>query len=149
MNGQEFTMYHNSTSVPVRIKLQQEDEVYFVSINGDFLGSMAIDLDAEFGFTTDDEDLRQYIEGISMHLRDETEKCLLALKLMNRYGENLVSYQFTNDGVLELIACTDIEIEEFGNAIRDTIYDDVTFESKLSVVLSKENDDYTFDFDVN
>lgn len=80
---------------------------------------------------------------------DEKEKHLLPLRLMNRYGENLVSYLFINDDILELTAHSDSDIDEFGNVIKDLIYDDVTFEGKLSVVLSKEGDDETFDFDIN
>jgi len=149
MEEQEFQMYHKSTSTPVKVKLQQEDEVYFVSIDDNFLGSMEIDLESEFGFTTTDEQLQEYIEGISLALGEETEKHLFALLLLGKYGQNIIRHKFINDDVLELIAHKDTDIEEFGNVILDQIYDHVTFESKLSVVLSKEGDDYTFNFDIN
>ena len=147
MNTQEFEMYHNDTAV--KIKLEQEDEVFFVSIDGKFLGSMEIAINSDVDFTTEDEPLKEYIEGISMYLRDSGEKRLLPVKLMNRYSNNLIDFQFTNDDILELIANEETDLEDFGSVIKDLIYDDVTFESKLTVVVSKESSDETFDFDIN
>lgn len=148
MNTIEFKMYHNSTTEQVKVKMEQEDEVYFVSIDDDFLGSMEI-TNSDVDFETDDEKLQEYIEGISMYLRNEKSKQDLPDLLLKRYGENIVRCEFINDEVLEIITHPDTDIEEFGNTVRDLIYDDVTFESKLSVVISKENDEYTFDFDIN
>jgi len=145
----EFNMYHIDTKTPVMVKIEQDDEVMFVSVDGNYLGSMQENPDAEFGYETDDEELKTYLESVSMHYRDNEAKHLLADLLMLKYGENLASFQFTNEDVLELIAHEDSDIEEFGNVIRGQIYDDVTFESKLSVVISKDGDDYTFNFDIN
>lgn len=147
MNTQEFTMYHSDGTV--KVKLEQEDEVFFVSINDDFLGSMEMVTNADVDFTTDDPKLQEYVEGISMYLRNDQAKMKLGEKLMERYSPNLVTYQYMNDDVLELVAHPESDIEEFGNAIRDLIYDDVEFESKLSVVLSKEGSGKTFHFDIN
>jgi len=147
MNKHEFTMHH-STGL-VKVKLEQEDEIFFVSINDDFLGSMEMVTNADVDFTTDDDKLQEYVEGISMYLRNEQAKLGLAEKLMARYSPNLITYQYMNDDVLELVAHPESDIEEFGNAIRDLIYDDVEFESKLSVVLSKEGSGKTFHFDIN
>jgi len=149
MNTIEFKMYHNSTTEQVKVKMEQEDEVFFVSIDDDFLGSMEMITNSDVDFETDDEKLQEYIEGISMYLRNEKSKQHLPDLLLARYGENIVRCEFINDEVLEIITHPDTDIEEFGNAVRDLIYDDVTFESKLSVVISKENDEYTFDFDIN
>ena len=147
MNTQEFTMHHSTGTV--KVKLEQEDEVFFVSINDDFLGSMEMVTNADVDFTTDDDKLQEYVEGISMYLRNDKAKMKLGEKLMERYSPNLITYQYTNDDVLELVAHPESDIEEFGNAIRDLIYDDVEFESKLSVVLSKEGSGKTFHFDIN
>lgn len=144
-----FKMYHNSTLEPVDVLINAEEGFYFTSINGRFIGTFIIDESNELGYSTQDEDLQEYLEGVTMHLRDHIAKHQLAEKLMNRYGQNLISFQYTNDDVLELIAHPDVDIEEFGNVVKDLIYDDVTFESKLSVVISKENNEYTFDFDIN
>lgn len=145
----EFKMYHKSTTEQVDVLINVDDEFYFTSVNGNFIGSFVVDENSPSGYSTEDAELEEYLEGITMHFRDETAKHELAEKLMARYGENLVSFQFTNDDVLELIAHQDTDIEEFGHVVKDSIYDDVAFESKLSVVLSKENGDYTFDFDIN
>jgi hypothetical protein len=142
-------MYHKSTTEQVDVLINVDDEFYFTSINGNFLGSFVIDDTVELGYSTEDIELQEYMEGVVMHFREETSKHELAEKLMSRYGENLVSFQFTNNDVLELIANPDTDIEEFGNLLSNLIYDDVTFESKLSVVLSKEGDKNTFDFDIN
>lgn len=149
MFTKEFRMYHKSTTEQVDVLINVDDEFYFTSVNGNFLGSFIQDDNAEFGYSTEDLELQEYIEGISMHLKDDSGKLELADKLMARYAENLISYQYTNNDILELIAHDDTDLEDFGNVIKDLIYDDVTFESKLSVVLSKENDDYTFEFDIN
>lgn len=149
MFTKEFKMYHKSTTEQVDVLINVDDEFHFTSVNGNFLGSFIQDDNAEFGYSTEDIELQEYIESISMYLKDDSGKHQLADKLMARYGENLVSYQFTNDDVLELVAHPDTDLEDFGHVIKDLIYDDVEFESKLSVVLSKESDDYTFDFDVN
>lgn len=145
----EFKMYHKSTTEQVDVLINVDDEFYFTSINGNFLGSFVIDDTVELGYSTEDIELQEYMEGVVMHFREEISKHELAEKLMSRYGENLVSFQFTNNDVLELIANPDTDIEEFGNLLSNLIYDDVTFESKLSVVLSKEGDENTFDFDIN
>lgn len=149
MFTKEFKMYHKSTTEQVDVLINIDDEFHFTSVNGNFLGSFIQDDNAEFGYSTEDLELQEYIEGISMHLKDDSCKLELADKLMAQYGENLVSYQYTNNDILELIAHEDTDLEDFGNVIKDLIYDYVEFESKLSVVLSKENDDYTFEFDIN
>ncbi|WP_316739234.1 hypothetical protein [Pedobacter aquatilis] len=145
----EFKMYHKSITDTVDVLINVDNEFYFTSINGNFLGSFIVDEDSPYGYSSQDIELQEYMEGISMHFRDETAKHELAEQLMSRYGKKLLSYQFTNDDVLEFVAYEDTDIEELGNTVRELIYDDVTFESKLSVVFSKENEDYTFDFDIN
>ena len=145
----EFKMYHKSTTEQVDVLINVDDEFYFTSINGNYLGSFIVDDNSPLGYSSEDIELHEYLEGITMHFRDEKGKYDLAEKLMVRYGQNLVSFQFTNDDILELVAHSDTDIEDFGNVVKDLIYDDVEFESKLSVVISKEGDEHTFDFDIN
>jgi len=145
----DFEMYHCSTTQPVKVHINVDDEFYFTSIDGNFKGSFIVDNNDESGYSTEDLELKEYMEGISMYLWDADAKHKLADKLMDKYGDNLVSFQFTNEDILELVAHNDTDLEEFGICIKDNIYDDVSFESKLSVVLSKEGDDYTVDFDIN
>jgi len=145
----EFKMYHKSTTEQVDVLINVDDEFYFTSINGNYLGSFIVDDNSPLGYSSEDIELQEYLEGITMHFRDEKGKYDLAEKLMERYGQNLVSFQFTNDDILELVAHSDTDIEDFGNVVKDLIYDDVEFESKLSVVISKEGDEHTFDFDIN
>ena len=145
----DFEMYHCSTTLPVKVHVNVDDEFYFTSIDGNFKGSFMVDENNESGYSTEDLELKEYMEGISMYLKDADAKHLLADKLMDKYGENLISFQFTNEDILELVAHNDTDLEEFGICIKDNIYDDVSFESKLSIVLSKEGDDYTVDFDIN
>jgi len=145
----DFEMYHCSTTQPVKVHINIDDEFYFTSIDGNFKGSFILDKNDASGYSTEDLELKEYMEGISTYLKDADAKHLLADKLMNKYGEHLVSYQFTNEDILELVAHNDTDLEEFGSCIKDHVYDDVSFESKLSVVLSKEGDDYTVDFDIN
>ena len=145
----EFKMYHKSTTEQVDVLINVDDEFYFTSINGNYLGSFIVDDNSPLGYSSEDIELHEYLEGITMHFRDEKGKYDLAEKLMERYGQNLVSFQFTNDDILELVAHSDTDIEDFGNVVKDLIYDDVEFESKLSVVISKEGDEHTFDFDIN
>ena len=145
----EFKMYHKSTTEQVDVLINVDDEFYFTSINGNYLGSFIVDDNSPLGYSSEDIELQEYLEGITMHFRDEKGKYDLAEKLMERYGQNLVSFQFTNDDILELVAHSDTDIEDFGNVVKDLVYDDVEFESKLSVVISKEGDEHTFDFDIN
>jgi len=145
----EFKMYHKSTTEQVDVLINVDDEFYFTSINGNYLGSFIVDDNSPLGYSSEDIELHEYLEGITMHFRDEKGKYDLAEKLMERYGQNLVSFQFTNEDILELVAHSDTDIEDFGNVVKDLIYDDVEFESKLSVVISKEGDEHTFDFDIN
>jgi len=145
----EFKMYHKSTTEQVDVLINVDDEFYFTSINGNYLGSFIVDDNSPLGYSSEDIELQEYLEGITMHFRDEKGKYDLAEKLMERYGQNLVSFQFTNEDILELVAHSDTDIEDFGNVVKDLIYDDVEFESKLSVVISKEGDEHTFDFDIN
>jgi len=145
----DFEMYHCSTTQPVKVHINIDDEFWFTSIDGNFKGSFIVDENDPLGFSTEDAELKEYLEGISRYLKDNDAKHHLADVLMEKYADNLMSFQFTNDDILELVAHEDTDIEEFGGCIKDHIYDDVTFESKLSVVLSKEGDDYTVDFDIN
>jgi len=145
----EFKMYHKSTTEQVDVLINVDDEFYFTSINGNYLGSFIVDDNSPLGYSSEDIELHEYLEGITMHFRDEKGKYDLAEKLMERYGQNLVSFQFTNEDILELVAHSDTDIEDFGNVVKDLVYDDVEFESKLSVVISKEGDEHTFDFDIN
>ena len=145
----EFKMYHKSTTEQVDVLINVDDEFYFTSINGNYLGSFIVDDNSPLGYSSEDIELHEYLEGITLHFRDEKGKYDLAEKLMERYGQNLVSFQFTNEDILELVAHSDTDIEDFGNVVKDLIYDDVEFESKLSVVISKEGDEHTFDFDIN
>jgi len=145
----EFKMYHKSTTEQVDVLINVDDEFYFTSINGNYLGSFIVDDNSPLGYSSEEIELQEYLEGITMHFRDEKGKYDLAEKLMVRYGQNLVSFQFTNDDILELVAHSDTDIQDFGNVVKDLVYDDVEFESKLSVVISKESDEHTFDFDIN
>lgn len=144
-----FEMYHCSTTQPVKVHINIDDEFWFTSIDGNFKGSFVVDKNDPIGYSTEDAELKEYLEGIGMYLRDNDAKHHLADLLMKKYGDNLKAFQFTNNDILELVADEDTDIEEFGACIKDHIYDDVAFESKLSVVLSKEGDDYTVDFDIN
>lgn len=149
MVTREFELYHLSTTEPAKVVINIDDEFHFTSIDGDFKGSFVLDEDSEFGISTEDEELKPYIESLGMYLKDSKSKSNLGETLLEKYGENIQDYQFINDDVLELIAHPDTDLEGFGSEIKDLIYDDVEFESKLSVVISKEDEDYTVNFDIN
>ncbi|WP_231489928.1 hypothetical protein [Pedobacter sp. Leaf170] len=149
MNTTEFEMYINDIRRPSKIRIEEKDELFYVSIDDDFKGSMKIDKSTESGFVTDDAELQQHLYSIASHLDADRKISELPEKLLERYGDNLVSFRFIENDTLELTAHEDTDIEEFGNVVEDLIYDDVEFEKKLTVIVRKENDEYTYTFDIN
>ena len=142
-------MYHRDTTKPVKVVINQDDEFYFVMVDGEYIGSMVHDDKADFGFEAEETALIPYLEGISGHFKEQCEKSDFECTLTVVHGDKIVSTLFINDETLEVAISPETNLEEFAAKIQESIYDIVSFETRLHVILSKEGDDSTIEIGIN
>lgn len=140
MHTSKFTYIPVKVGEPMIVQIDQDDEVYNVTIGGAYLGNMVRDEDAPYGWEiTDDWPLLiEEIPELSMAIKEQEAIFNLPYALKDLYAENLVGWDWNEDDSLKLIAHPDVEIQEFANTIRDQIYDVVLFDKDLIIYLGKE-----------
>ncbi len=149
MTTREFDIYTTDFKTPHKVKLEQIDEVYMVYLDGEQIGSMEIDLGAEFGVSSDDEKVKPLIEDIASQLQQSTLREGFPIVLKEIWGENIISIGYTNYETLMVVVHPDIDIQEFGGVIQDSIYDIVSFDERLNLILSKTEGGEVFEIGIN
>jgi len=149
MTTREFDIYTTDFKTPHKVKLEQIDEVYMVYLNGEQIGSMEIDLEAKFGLSSDDESVKPLIEDIASQLQQSTLREGFPIVLKEVWGESIVSTEYKDYETLLVVIHSDIDIEEFGSVIKDAIYDIVSFDERLNLILSKIESDEVFEIGIN
>jgi len=138
MHTSTFTYTPNKVGVPMSIRIDQDDEFHHVTIGDTHLGTMVKDDEAEFGWQTDDQLLKDELPDLSLALKEQAAIYNLPFTLKDLYTENLIGWDWNEDDSLKLIAHPSIDLEEFANTIRDQIYDVVLFDKDLIIYLGKE-----------
>lgn len=123
---------------PVDTIINVDDEYWFVNAGGINLGTMVEDLDSPYGFATEDADLQQQLEPLTMALKETMQIELFPQTLKEAYGENLIAFDWDDEGNLKLVAHPDTDLIEFAGEIRNNINEFVTFDKPLLIFLSKE-----------
>ncbi|MDY0905615.1 hypothetical protein [Pedobacter sp. CFBP9032] len=149
MTTREFDIYTTDFKTPHKVKLEQIDEVYMVYLDGEQIGSMEIDLGAEFGFSSDDEKVKPLIEDIASQLQQSTLREGFPIVLKEIWGENIISIGYNNYETLMVVVHPDIDMQEFGSVIQDSIYDIVSFDERLNLILSKTEGGEVFEIGIN
>lgn len=123
---------------PVDVIINVDDEYWFVNAGGVSLGTMVEDLDSPYGFATEDADLQKQLEPLTMALKETMQIELFPQTLKDAYGENLIAFDWDDEGDLKLVAHPDTDLIEFASEIRNNINEFVTFDKPLLIFLSKE-----------
>ena len=138
MHTSTFTYTPIKVGEPMLVRIDQDDEVYNVTIGDTYLGTMIKDDEAEFGWQTDDQLLRDELPDISMALKEQAAIYNLPFALKELYTENLIGWDWNENDSLKLIAHPETDLKEFADTIRDQIYDVVLFDKDLIIYLGKE-----------
>lgn len=135
-----FTYIPTKVGEPMLVRIDQDDEVYNVTIGDAYLGNMVQDDNAPYGWLISEEWplLLEEIPELSMALREQEAIANLPYALKEQYTENLIAWAWEEDGSLKMIAHPDLDLEEFASVIRDQIDEVVLFEKDLIVYLGKE-----------
>lgn len=149
MNTYDFTYKKNRTGEVTTVTIDQDDEVLNVTLDGVYLGNMVPDAQAEFGYSTENEELKPEIKSIAFALNEIDAMNNLPAALHQMYGDNLIGWTWTDNKDLKVIAHPDVDLIEFTGVIRDQIHDVVLFEKPLLVYLSKEGSGQVEEIHVN
>jgi len=134
----QFQFIPSGQQEPVDVIINVDDEYWFVNAGGVSLGTMVEDLDSRYGFATEDADLQQQLELLTMALKETMQIELFPQTLKEAYGENLIAFDWDDEGELKLVAHPDTDLIEFASEIRNNINEFVTFDKPLLVLLCKE-----------
>lgn len=134
----QFQFIPSGQQESVDVIINVDDEYWFVNAGGVSLGTMVEDLDSPYGFATEDADLQQQLEPLTMALKETMEIELLPQTLKDAYGENLIGYNWDDEGNLKLVAHADTDLSEFASEIRNNVNEFVSFDKPLLILLCKE-----------
>jgi len=120
------------------VRLDQDNEVYSVTIGDTYLGAMIQDDNAEFGWRTDDHLLLEELPDLSMALKEQEAIGNLPFALTEMYPNDLIGWEWNEDETMKLIAHPETDLTEFADVIRDQVDEVVLFEKDLIILLGKE-----------
>jgi len=149
MHTSTFTYTPIKVGEPMLVRIDQDDEVYNVTIGDAYLGTMVKDDDAEFGWQTDDDLLRDELPDLSMALKEQAAIYNLPFALKEMYPNDLLGWDWNEDDSLKLIAHPDVNLSEFASVIRDQVYDVVLFDKDLIIYLGKEGSEQIEEIYIN
>ncbi|WP_131535484.1 hypothetical protein [Pedobacter nototheniae] len=144
-----FNIHPFGAKTAQNVIIHIDDEIYFVHVEGNFIGSMVMDSESEFGFSTENEELKQLIETLSGHLQQKQFKENFPRIIKEQWRENIVSVEFTDEETIMVVCHPEVDIDDFGSVVRDSIYDLVEFDEHLNVILTKAGSDEIFDIGLN
>ncbi|MBC6112628.1 hypothetical protein ACFOG5_24065 [Pedobacter fastidiosus] len=64
----EFELPHGETGKQVKVSINADDDLYFVSIGGKFIGALERDLHSPNGYSSTDAELQPFMAQIVAHL---------------------------------------------------------------------------------
>lgn len=138
MHTSTFTYIPAKVGEPMLVTIDQDDEVLNVTIGDTYLGSMVEDEDSPFGWETTDPLLLEELPDLSMALKEEKSMSDLPHALKDKYGENVISWEWIDDQNLNLITHPGVDLQEFADTIRDQINEIVLFDKTMVINLSQE-----------
>lgn len=134
----EFNYIPTKVGEKMTARIDQDDEIWNVTVGDTYLGTMVEDSDSEFGFTTEDEALQAELADFTLAYKEAIAVDNFPVALHDMYGENLIAWTWTDDKDLKIIAHPDTDLVDFAGVLRDQINEVVLFEKPLIVYLSKE-----------
>jgi hypothetical protein len=134
---------------PMLIRIDQDDEFHHVTIGDTFLGTMEQDDDAPYGWRTDDKLLLEELPELSMALKEEKAVYNLPFALKDLFGQNIVDWDWNDDGSLKLKAQADLDLSEFADTIRNQVNEVVLFDKDVIIHLFKEGCSKVEDIHIN
>lgn len=149
MHTSKFTYTPTIVGEPMIVRIDQDDEFHHVTIGDTFLGTMVQDDEAEYGWKTDDELLKEELPDLAMALKEEKAIYNLPFALKDLFGQNIVNWDWNDDESLNLIAHQDVHLCEFASTIRDQVNEVVLFEKDLIIHLVKEGSSEVEDIHIN
>lgn len=149
MHTSKFTYTPAKVGEPMIARIDRDDEFHHVTIGDTFIGTMVQNDNAEFGWQTDDELLKEELPDLSMALKEQAAIYNLPFALKDLFGENIVDWDWNDDESLNLIAHADIDLSEFSSTIRDQIYDVVLFDKDLIIYLGQEGSNEVEEIHIN
>ena len=66
-----FKIFSTNSKIPLNVELAIDGAIYYVVLDGEYIGKMSYDNNHGTGFLTDDERLKPYLFEIEKHLIDE------------------------------------------------------------------------------
>ncbi|MNI04036.1 hypothetical protein D3C87_755640 [compost metagenome] len=138
MHTSTFTYIPAKVGKQMLVTIDQDDEVLNVTIGDTYLGSMVEDKTSPFGWQTTDPLLLDELPDLSMALKEEKAMANLPHALKDKFGQNVISWDWTDDQNLTLIAHPGLDLAEFADAIRDQINEIVLFDKTMVINLTQE-----------
>lgn len=148
MNSYHFNIYPIDTETPQDCIIHFEDGAYHVLVEGNLIGKMVRDKNAEFGYTTDDNNLSPLVEEIAGHIHESNLRDKFPDILRSVWNVIIKAY-FVNPETLLVTVRPDTDLEEFEDVVRDTVYDYVEFDEHLNLIISKDTEDRAIDIQIN
>lgn len=149
MHTSKFTYIPTRVGEPMIARIDRDDEFHHVTIGDTFIGTMIENDEAEFGWQTDDQLLKDELPDLSMALKEQAAIYNLPFALKDLFGENLIGWDWNDDESLKLVAHAHIDLSEFASTIRDQVNEVVLFEKDLIIHLVKEGSSEVEDIHIN
>ncbi|WP_443945621.1 hypothetical protein ACJVDH_00485 [Pedobacter sp. AW1-32] len=122
-----------------------DEGIYYVHIEGVFIGSMI--RDADF-FTTDSPELKALLPDILPHISKVLSRSNFHVTLKEMFNV-IIRAEYTDEETIMITVRTDTCLQEFASAIQDTIYDFIDFKERINLVISKKGFDEVVIVEVN
>jgi len=130
-------------------RLDQDQEVINVTIGNIYLGGMIEDAQSPFGFVTNDRLLQDELAYFTMAYKEALAIENLPMVLQRIYGPGLISWAWTSDKDLKLIAHPEMDLKGFAEILRDQIGEAIMFDKSLTIFIAKEGSAHIEEIFVN
>lgn len=148
MNSYHFHIYPVDTKNPQDCIVHFDRGIYHVLVEGKQIGMMVKDKSEEFGYATQDQQLKPLIEEIAGHLHELHLREKFATDIRSQWNV-IVEATFVNEETLMVYISPDADFDEFAECVKDTIYDYVEFDEHLNLLLSQMDTDEVVDIQIN
>jgi len=148
MNSYHFNIYPVDSQTAQDCIVHFDRGIYHVHVEGKQVGMMVKDSSEEFGYATNDADLKPLIEEIAGHLHEKHLREKFAFDIRSIWNV-IVDSKFINEETLMVYVEADTDLSEFADCVRDTVYDHVEFDEHLNLILSRMDCDEVIDIQIN
>lgn len=148
MNSYHFNIFPIDTKTPRDCIIHFEQGSYHVLIDGNLIGKMVRDKNAEFGYSTDDNNLFPLLEELAGQMQEAKLRDTFPSVLKSVWNVIIKTY-FTDPETLLITVRPDTDLEEFADCVRDSIYDYVEFDEPLNLLIFKDTEDRVIDIQIN